>query len=114
MAHCLFHPFWIYIIYNNVAQQDIHYNNNLFEYQEVTRIVGELTTVMLITLQAEICDNTQSVQTILGRGSHGHLSLVCTWEAYLALTPGVTQYVQPENQQIVLAVEPKYLWALLL
>ena len=114
MFHCLFHPFWIHIIYNNVAQQDIHYNNNLFEYQEVTRIVGELTTVMLITLQAEICDNTQSVQTILGRGSHGHLSLVCTWEAYLALTPGVTQYVQPENQQIVLAVEPKYLWALLL
>ena len=35
---------------------DIDYKNNFFEHPELTRIVGEPSTAMLITLQAEIRD----------------------------------------------------------
>ena len=61
---------------------DKDYKNNIFEHPELTRIVGEPTTAMLITLQAELCDNAQAVQTVLGDGAHGHLGLVCTPQAY--------------------------------
>ena len=77
--------------------QDINYKNNLFEHPELTRIVGELTTATLITLQAEIRDNAQSVQSDLGGGANGHLGLVCSAEAYRALVPDVQLYVRPEN-----------------
>ena len=134
-------------------QTDIDYKNNIFEHPELTRIVGEPTTAMLITLQAEIRDNAQAVPSVLGGGSHGHLGLVCSPAAYRALIPGVDAYARPINpgplalipdnltqyqiaqardehaeatrvfrevlgveraiiQQIVAAVEPKYLRAL--
>ena len=133
--------------------QDIDYKNNLFEHPELTRIVGEPTTATLITLQAEIRDNAQSVQSDLGGGANGHLGLVCSAEAYQALVPEVQPYIRPENpgrlevaqdeltqfqiaqaraehseetrvfrevlgveraiiQQMVVAIEPKYLRAL--
>ena len=132
---------------------DIDYKNNVFEHPDLTRIVGEPTTASLITLQAEIRDNAQSVQTVLGGGEHGHLGLVCTNTAYRALIPGIDLYDRPTNpgplniatdsltqyqiaqareehsertrlfrevlsveratiQQIVSAIEPKYLRAL--
>ena len=133
---------------------DIDYKNNFFEHPELSRIIGEPTTSTLITLQAEIRDNAQSVQTILVGGEHGHLGLVCSDETYQALVPGVEPYERPTNpgpldidtddcltqyqiaqerdqhaeairlfrevvgvectiiQQIVAAVEPKYLRAL--
>ena len=135
------------------SNTDIDYKNNIFEHPELTRIVGEPTTATLITLQAEIRDNAQAVQTVLGGGAHGHLGLVCTPAAYRALLPGTDAYVRPANpgplniatdsltqyqiteareehredtrlfrevvgvervliQQIVAAIEPKYLRAL--
>ena len=77
--------------------QDIDYKNNLFEHPELTRIVGEPTTATLITLQAEIRDNAQAVQTDLGGGANGHLGLVCADAVYQALVPGVLPYVRPAN-----------------
>ena len=131
---------------------DIDYKNNLFEHPELSRIVGEPTTATLITLQAEVRDNAQSVQSDLGGGANGHLGLVCTPEAYSSLVPNATPYLRPTNpgrlqiandltqyqiaqardqhneatrvfreivsveraliQQIVLAIEPKFLRAL--
>ena len=76
---------------------DIDYKKNFFEHPEVTRIVGEPSTATLITLQAEICDNAQSVQSDLGGGEHGHLGLVCTPEAYLSLVPNTEAYIRPKN-----------------
>ena len=64
------------------TSQDIDYKNNLFEHPELTRIVGEPTTATLITLQAEVRDNAQSVQSDLGGGANGHLGLVCTPTIY--------------------------------
>ena len=79
------------------TQHDIDYKNNLFEHPELTRIVGEPTTATLITLQAEICDNAQAVQSVLGGGAHGHLRLVCTPATFCALLPGIEPYVRPVN-----------------
>ena len=79
------------------THQDIDYKNNLFEHPELSRIVGEPTTATLITLQAEIRDNAQAVQSVLGGGAHGHLGLVCTPAAYRALIPGVEVYVSLIN-----------------
>ena len=133
-------------------QQDVDYKNNLFEHPELTRIVGEPSTATLITLQAEVRDNAQSVQSDLGGGANGHLGLVCSDTTYQALVPDSTPYIRPENpgrlqmendmtqyqiaqvrdehaeatrvfrevlgveraliQQIVVAIEPKYLRAL--
>ena len=134
------------------APTDIDYKNNLFEHPELTRIIGEPTTASLITLQAEVRDNAQAVQSDLGGGQHGHLGLVCTQAAYTALVPQASAYTRPVNpgrlavtpnltqyqlaqardvhqeairvfrevngveraiiQQIVVAIEPKYLRAL--
>jgi len=76
---------------------DIDYKNNLFEHPELTRLVGEPSTATLITLQAEIRDNAQSVQSDLAGGEHGHLGLVCTPEAYHSLVPNAPPYVRPVN-----------------
>ena len=125
----------------------------MFEYPELSRIIGEPTTASLITLLAEVRDNTGSVQTDLEGGAHGHLGLVCTAQTYQVLVPAAELYIRPENpgrlvlaeagltqyqiaqareeheestrlfrevngvehtllQQIVSAVEPKYLRAL--
>ena len=79
------------------APQDIDYKNNLFEHPELTRIIGEPTTATLITLQAEVRDNAQAVQSDLGGGQHGHLGLVCTQAAYAALVPQAPAYTRPVN-----------------
>ena len=79
------------------SHTDIDYKNNIFKHPEITRIVGEPTTVTLITLQAEIRNNAQAVQTILGGGAHGHLGLICSPAAYHALLPGVDAYIRPPN-----------------
>ena len=76
---------------------DIDYKNNFFEHPELSRIIGKPNTATLITLQAEIRDNAQSVQTILGGGGNGHLGLVCSNETYQELVPGVKPYLRPDN-----------------
>ena len=80
-----------------MTQADIDYKNNLFEHPDLTRIVGKPNTATLITLQTEIRDNMQSVQTNLGGGAHGHLGLICSLEAYQALILGVVLYDRPPN-----------------
>ena len=62
------------------AHQDFDYKNNVFEHPELSRIIGEPNTATLITLQAEVRDNAQAVQTDLGGGVNGHLGLVCSTE----------------------------------
>ena len=62
--------------------QDIDFRNNLFEYPELTMIIEEPAMATLITLQAEMRDNAQSVQSNLDGGEHEHLGLVCTLDAY--------------------------------
>ena len=131
---------------------DVDYKNNIFEYLDLTRIIGEPTTVALITLQNEVKANAQAVHSTLGGGKHGHLGLICSPETYSTLVLGNTSYVKPTNpgrlvidgtetqyqiaqrrdehtealrvfqeylgveraliQQIVAAIEPKYLKAL--
>ena len=102
LRHCLLNgplQFFSLILQLSSMQSttDIDYKNNLFEHPELTRIVGEPSTATLITLQAEIRDNAQSVQSDLGGGEHGHLGLVCTPEAYHSFVPNAPPYVQPSN-----------------
>jgi len=59
--------------------------------------VGEPITATLITLQAEVRDNAQSVQSDLGGGANGHLGLVCTPTTYQSLVPNATVYTRPTN-----------------
>ena len=74
-----------HIITKITINHDIDYKNNYFENPELTRIVEEPNAATIIILQAKVIDNAQSVQSDLGRGANGHLGLVCSVEAYLAL-----------------------------
>ena len=74
---------------------DIDFKNNIFEYPDLTRIIGEPTTAALITLRNEIKANAQAVHSTLGGGAHGHLGLVCSPETYATLVPGNTPYISP-------------------
>ena len=76
---------------------DIDFKNNLFKHPELTRIIGEPTTVSLITLLAEVRDNAGSVQTELGGGANGHLGLVCNPDTCQTLLPGAEPYKHPVN-----------------
>ena len=79
------------------VSEDIDYKNNIFEYPDLTRIIGEPTTASLITLHREVKSNAQSVPSILGGGENGHLGLVVTPETYATLVPGNTPYIRPQN-----------------
>ena len=52
---------------------DIDFKNNIFEYPDLTRIIGEPATAALITLRNEVETNAQEVNTTLGGGEHGQL-----------------------------------------
>ena len=77
--------------------KDIDFKNNIFEYPDLTRIIGEPTTATLITLWNEVKANAQAVHCTLGGGDHGHLGLVCSSETYATLVPGNTPYIKPPN-----------------
>ena len=79
------------------AFEDIDYKNNIFDYPDLTRIIGEPTTSSLITLRNEVKANAQSVHSTLGGGENGHLGLVCSPEIYNTIVPGETPYVRPNN-----------------
>ena len=64
--------------------------NNVFEYLDLTRIIGEPTMATLITLHNEVKANAQSLHTTLGGGENGHLGFVHTAEVYNILVPGNT------------------------
>ena len=131
---------------------DIDYKNHVFEFPELTRIVGEPSTATLITLLNEVKSNAMSVHSDLGGGENGHLGLVVSPATYQTLVPDGVPYRKPVNpgrfvikgretgaqitqrraehaervrvfkevigvertiiQQIVSAIEPKYLKAL--
>lgn len=131
---------------------DIDYKNHVFEFPELSRIVGEPSTATLITLLNEVKSNAMSVHSDLGGGANGHLGLVVSPATYQTLVPGAPAYVRTTNpgrytitgretqpqitqrraehaeqvrafkevlgverallQQIVSAIEPKYLKAL--
>ena len=57
--------------------EDIDYKNNIFEYPDLTGIIGEPVTASLITLHNKVKSNAQAVNTSLGGGENGHLGLVC-------------------------------------
>lgn len=77
--------------------QDIDYKNNIFEYTDLTRILGESTIAALITLRNEVKANAQAVHSTLGGGEHDHLGLVCSPQTYATLVPGNTPYNKPTN-----------------
>ena len=55
---------------------EIDYKNTTFEYPELTRIIGELTTASLLTLIKEVRANASAVHSNLGGGEDRHLGLV--------------------------------------
>ena len=93
----LLFSFSIFLASWQLLKMYIYYKNNLFEHPELTRIVGEPTTATLIALQAEVCDNVQSIQSDLGGSANGHLGLVCTPQAYSSLVTDATPYLSPMN-----------------
>ena len=79
------------------ANTKVDYRNTIFEYPDLTRIIGEPTTASLLTLIKEVRANASAVHCDLGGGEDGHLGLVCTPEVYATLAPGAEPYVRPEN-----------------
>eukprot|EP00957_Ditylum_brightwellii_P148275 11289114-Ditylum_brightwellii.AAC.1 len=80
----------------STSRTNINYNNNYFEYPELTLIHGEPTTSTLLSLHSKVRSNAQSGDTMLGGGSNGHLGLVCDATIY-ANIPGAAAYVHPLN-----------------
>lgn len=60
----------------NHQLKDIGFKNTIFEYPDLTRIMGKVITATLITLQIKFKGNAQAVHLTLGGGKHGHLELV--------------------------------------
>eukprot|EP00957_Ditylum_brightwellii_P089095 6784535-Ditylum_brightwellii.AAC.1 len=57
-------------------QQGINYRNTYFKIPDLTKIYGEPTTGLLLTLKNELKANAMTVPTILGGGACGHTGLV--------------------------------------
>ena len=76
---------------------DIDYKNHVFEFPELSRIVGEPSTAMLITLLNEVKSNAMAVHSDLGGGENGHLGLVISPATYQTLVPDGVPYQQPVN-----------------
>ena len=91
------------------AREGIDYKNNIFEYPDLTRIIGEPTTATLITLLDQVRSNTQSVNTSLGGGENGHLGLVCSLETYATLVSGNTPHERPANPGELAKLNEKYI-----
>lgn len=70
-----------------------NYRDTLFEYSDLSPIVGEPTYESLRVLLNQIKANARSIHTTLGGGQHGHLGLVLTPQQYALLTP--QPYVRP-------------------
>ena len=90
--------------------EDIDYKNNVFDYPDLTRIIGEPTTATLITLHTQVKANAQSINSPLGGGENGHLGLVCSPEAYATLVPGNNPYIRPQNpgRLLIIGTETQY------
>ena len=71
---------------------DIDYKNNVFEFPDLSRIVGKPNTVTLITLLNEVKSNAMSVHSDLGGGENGHLGLVVSPATYQTLVPDGVPY----------------------
>ena len=76
---------------------DVDYKNHVFEFPELSRVIGEPSTASLITLLNEIKSNAMSVHSDLGGGENGHLGLVVSANTYQTLVPGATPYRRPRN-----------------
>eukprot|EP00957_Ditylum_brightwellii_P043139 3268455-Ditylum_brightwellii.AAC.1 len=79
-----------------LRESQIDYKNNYFEYPELTPILGELTTAVLLNLHSKVRSNAQSVDCTLGGGANGHLGLVCSMTTYASI-PGTAVYTHPTN-----------------
>eukprot|EP00957_Ditylum_brightwellii_P162241 12353490-Ditylum_brightwellii.AAC.1 len=71
--------------------KDVDYKNNCFEYLELSKIHGKLTTAALLTFCNEVHSNAQSVNTALGGGANSHLGHVCDTSTYASIH-GTTAY----------------------
>ena len=89
---------------------DVDFKNNIFEYPDLTRIIGEPMTTALLTLKNEVKANAQAVHTALGGSEHGHLGLVCSPATYATLVPGNTPYIKQYNpgRLIIEGIETQY------
>ena len=54
----------------------INYKDTIFKWENLTSIIGKTTFEKLHKLQNKIKANTKAVYSNLGRGTHGHISLV--------------------------------------
>eukprot|EP00957_Ditylum_brightwellii_P128612 9810687-Ditylum_brightwellii.AAC.1 len=75
-------------------QQVTDYRNTYFEIPDLTKIYGEPTTGLLLTLNNKIKANTMTMPTTLGGGACGHLGLILGAVQY-ANIPGTTLYIKP-------------------
>eukprot|EP00957_Ditylum_brightwellii_P077186 5865511-Ditylum_brightwellii.AAC.1 len=75
-------------------QQGINYRNTYFKITGLTKIHGESTTGLLLTLKNEIKANVMMVPTTLGVGACGHLGLVLDVVQY-SIIPGTVPYAKP-------------------
>ena len=77
--------------------KDINFKNNIFEYPDITRIMGEPNTTTLITLRNEIKTKAQTVHSTLEGGEHSHLGLVFSPQTCATLVPCNTPYIKLTN-----------------
>eukprot|EP00957_Ditylum_brightwellii_P112042 8543527-Ditylum_brightwellii.AAC.2 len=94
------------------------YRNTIFETVDLTKIHGEPTMAMLLTLQNELKANAHSVQSTLGGGNNGHLGLYQIAQAQMLYMDALCLFDQVNNvkrelkKQVVAAVDKKYIKAI--
>ena len=65
-----------------------NYLDTVFEYADLTAIVGEPTYDTLKLLLNQLKANARAVRTTLGGGNHGHLGLLLSPQQYEIIAPG--------------------------
>ena len=76
---------------------DTDYKNHVFEFLELSRIVGEPSTATLITLLNKVKSNAMLVHSDLGGGENSHLDLVVSPATYQTLVPDGKPYQRLVN-----------------
>ena len=82
-----------------------NYQETLFDYTDLTPIIGEPTYETLRVRYNQIKNNARSIHTSLGGGQHGHLGLVLTPQQYTLLSPNHPYTKPPRPPPLVI---PEY------
>eukprot|EP00957_Ditylum_brightwellii_P161257 12278082-Ditylum_brightwellii.AAC.1 len=73
--------------------QGIDYRNTYFKVPDLTKIHGEPTTGLLLTLKNKIKANTMTIATTLRRGACSHLGLILGAAQYVNI-PSTALYTK--------------------